>query len=121
MEHLPGTLHPKTMLNTRYTKFVDSLLKSKKAEVAFLASVSASDNRTVMGKTVTRLKNELSCQVITPGLVKTRLKYFPVPQEEEWRLSFLDELLSVGNGESSIDDSFSSADVKAMISSLCTS
>ena len=99
---------------------MDSLLTSRKPEVAFIASVAVSDNRTVMGKTMTSLKNELSCQVITPTLVKTKLRYFPVPEVEEWRLSFLDELLSIEKGESSIDDFFSSSDVKAMISSLCT-
>ena len=30
VEHLSGTPHPKTMLNARYVKFVDSLLNSRK-------------------------------------------------------------------------------------------
>ena len=88
-----------------YVKFVDSLLRSRKPEVAFIANMAVSDNRTVMGKTMA-------------SLVKTKLKYFPVPQVEEWRLSFLDELLSVEKGEWSIDDFFSSSNVKGMISSL---
>ena len=50
--------------------------------------------------------------------MKTKLHYFP--EIEECRLSFLIELLFVEKGGSSIDDFFSSSDVKAMISSLCT-
>ena len=84
-EQVSGIPHPKTMLNARYVKFVDSLLKSRKPEVAFIASMAVNDNRTVMGKTMTSLKNELSCQVITPALVKTKLQYFPVPEFEELR------------------------------------
>ena len=117
IEHLSGVPHPKTMLSSRYTKFVDCLLTSSKPEVAFLANMSVSDNRTVMGKTVTRLKREVDCQDITANLVKNKVKYFPV---EEWRLSYLDELVSVEAGDSCIDNSFSSSDVRSMISFLCT-
>ena len=121
IEYLSGALHPKTMLSGRYSKFVDSLCMSSKVEVALLANMAVQDNRTVMGKTVSRLKQELNSDVLTSNLVKKNLKYFPVPQDEEWRLPFLDELLSVETNDSSIDECFSSSDVKMMISSLCTS
>ena len=38
IEHLSGSLHPRTMLSSRYVKFVNSMLMSSKPEVAFLAS-----------------------------------------------------------------------------------
>ena len=119
IEHMSGTLHPKTMLSSRYSKFVESLCKSSKMEVALLANMAVQDNRTVMGKTVSRLKHELNCQVLTSSLVRRNIKYFP--QDEEWRLTFLYELLSAETNESTIDECFSSSDVRAMISSLCTS
>ena len=121
IEYMSGALHPKTMLSGRYSKFVDSLCMSSKVEVALLANMAVQDNRTVMGKTVARLKQELNSDVLTSNLVKKNLKYFPVPQDEEWRLPFLDELLSVETNDSSIDGCFSSSDVKMMISSLFTS
>ena len=121
IEHLSGTPHPKTMLCSRYVKFVDSLLKSSKVEVAMLANMAVDDNRTVLGKTVSRLRREMNCENLTPDLVRKNLKYFPVPPNEEWRLPFLDDLLSVETKECKIDDCFSLDDVKAMISSLCTS
>ena len=109
------------MLCSRYLKFVESLLKSSKVEVALLANMAVEDNRTILGKTVSRLRREMSCDNLTPNLVRKNLKYFPVPPNEEWRLTFLDDLLSVETRESNIDDCFSLDDVKAMISSLCTS
>ena len=110
IEHFSGVPHPKTMLSSRYTKFVDCLLTISKPEVAFLANMSVSDNRTVMGKTVTRLKREVDCQDLTANLVKKKVKFFPVPQVEEWRFSYLDELISVEAGDGYIDNSFSSSD-----------
>ena len=79
IEYMSGTLHPKTMLSSRYSKFVDSLCMSSKMEVALLANMAVQDNRTVMGKTVSRLKQELNSQVLTPSLIKKNLKYF------EWK------------------------------------
>ena len=109
------------MLSSRYVKFVNSMLMSSKPEVAFLANLSVDDHRTVMGRTMARLKKELDVQVITKGLARKKIKYFPVPRLEEWRLSFLDELLAIDTGEFMIEGDLSSADLKAMISSLCTS
>ena len=44
IEHLSKTLHVKTMLASRFSKFVDSLLNSCKLEVAFLANLSVQDH-----------------------------------------------------------------------------
>ena len=120
-KHLSGTPHPKTMLCSRYKKFLDSLVSSSKMEVALLANMAMEDNRTVVGKTMSRMKRELECEDLTSTQISKSLKYFPVPPNEEWRLPFIDELLSVDENEYTLDDCFSSADVTAMISALCTS
>ena len=86
-----------------------------------LANIAVDDNRTVLGKTVSRLRREMNCENLTPDLVRKNLKYFPVPPNEEWRLTFLDDLLSVETKECKIDDCFSLDDVKALISTLCPS
>ena len=70
---------------------------------------------------MSRMKRELECEDLTSTQISKSLKYFPVPPNEEWRLPFIDELLSVDENEYTIDDCFSSADVTAMISALCTS
>ena len=48
-----------------------------------------------MGKTLSRLKRELGCLVLTSGLVKKNMDYFPTPDGEKWRLGFIEELLDV--------------------------
>ena len=120
IEPLSGSPHPKTMLSSRYLKLRDSLLSSNKMEVALLASLAIDDNRTVMGKTISRLKREMQCHVLSPGYVKKKLKYFPTPEDEQWRLNFLEELLEVDSNMMTIEN-LSINDVKTMISALCTS
>ena len=104
IEHLSGTHHPKTMLCSRYKKFVDSLVSSSKMEVALLANMAKENNRTVVVKTMSRMKRELDCEDLTSTFISKNLKYFPVPHNEEWCLTFIDELLPVDENENTIDD-----------------
>ena len=62
------------MLASRYTRFVDTLLSSCKPEVALLANLSIKDNRTVMGKTMSRLRKEIGSENLTPNAVKRGLR-----------------------------------------------
>ena len=119
IEPVSGSPHPKTMLSSRYMKFNDSMCSSSKMEVSLLASLASSDNRTVMGKTLSRLKRELGCQVLSSGLVKKNMEYFPTPDGEKWRLSFIEELLDVKSNKMTIEN-FSHTDVQNMIAALCT-
>ena len=67
---------------------MDSLVSSSKMEVALLANMAMEDNRTVLGKTISRMKSELDCEDLTSTFISKNLKYFPVPLNEEWRLPF---------------------------------
>ena len=89
-------------------------------EVYLLANLASSDNSTVMGKTLSRLKRELGCQVMTFGLVKKNVEYFPTPDGEKWRLGFMEELLDLKSNDRVIEN-FSNIDVQNMIAALCTS
>ena len=120
IEPMSGSPHPKTMLSTRYVKLIDSLCSSSKLEVSLLANLAVEDNRTVMGRTVSRVKQDLGCQDLTPMNVKKKLKYFPTPECERWRLDFLRELLSVSCNQSTIEN-LSQSDAKNMLAALCTS
>ena len=88
-------------------------------EVYLLANLASSDNSTVMGKTLSRLKRELGCQVLSSGLVKKNMEYFPTPDGEKWRLGFIEELLDVKSNKMTIEN-FSHIDVQNMIAALCT-
>ena len=119
IEPLAGSPPPKTMLSSRYIKFRDSLISSNKMEVALLANLAVDDNRTVMGRTLTRMKSELQCQDLSVGKVKRELKYFPTPDCDIWRFSFLEELLEVESKKRTIEN-LSITDAKSMIAALCT-
>ena len=97
IESLSQSLHPKVMLASRYVNFVNSLNSSPKYVVRVLAASCSSDLRTVIGRTLHQLEVECNCE--RPGLnsmmIKRILKYFPVPGEEEWRLTILRELVDM--------------------------
>ena len=105
------------MLSSRYVKFEEMLSCSKKMMVNLLAKLAAEDNRTVMGKTMSKLRRELAGHELTGKEIKTNMKYFPVPEHEEWRLDFLQELLEADIKHVLIENM---NDVKSMISILCT-
>ena len=48
------------------------------------------------------LPDELSTQVISPGMVQGTMKYFSVPHTEELRILLTDEILCVETGETSL-------------------
>ena len=58
IELISGSLHPKVMLASRYTGFVKSLLTSPKYPVRVLARLCATDNRTVMGCSLSQIGRE---------------------------------------------------------------
>ena len=107
------------MLSSRLVKFSDSLCNSNKKEVYLLGNLAISDNRTVLGKTMSRLKREMECQELSSGLVREKMKYFPTPEGETWRLEFLEELFAVRANQMNIEN-FSQDDVSQMIDALCS-
>ena len=97
IEPISQSMHLKVMLASRYVNFVRSLTSSPKYAVRVLASVCIPDLRTTMGRTLQNLANECNCMVaaLSSVGVKKSLKYFPVPNEERWRIPMLKELLDL--------------------------
>ena len=95
IETISGHLHLKVMLASRLVRFLDSLKKCNKLGVRFLAGISEGDLRTVLGQNMAGIAAEVDAVAdrLTPGLVKTKLKYFEVPEDQEWRVKILDEIL----------------------------
>ena len=121
----PDTVWYTTCYICRYVTFSNSLLKSKKMPVRFLARLAQSDLRTVLGKTLSSLLN--SCGLaphqssqLTANLVKRKLSYFATPDSEAWRVDMSLELLKLRQSELELPG-FSSAEREEILKHICVS
>ena len=119
IESISGSLPPKVMLASRYSAFVKSLLSSPKYPVRILASLCTSDLRTVMGRSLSQIAVECGLargdsSLLTPELIKKKMKYFAVPGQETWRVGCLEELLG-----SHLEVPGFTTETEVMVSYLC--
>ena len=75
--------HLKTMLDKRFLKFQSSLRACNKPQVKHLQSIQEVDYRSSYGR---------NCQNITSE--NANAEYFPVPQEEKWRIPIVNDILN---------------------------
>ena len=121
IEGISQSAHPKTMLCSRYVKFLEAMKSCSKGSVRYLESLVHDDRRTLTGKTLTRMAND--CDVERGSLdAKTakRMVFWKVPEEEQWRIPLLKELLDVRNGAGSIPG-IEHEEVDMMINNICSS
>ena len=93
---LSSVHHLKVILTSRYVNFLKSLQSSTKYVVRVLVSICSHDQRTVMGRTLSTLARLCGCEVsaLSASAVKRSVEYFPVPEDEEWRVVMLKELFN---------------------------
>ena len=126
IEPLSKCLHLKTMIASRYVSFYRILITSKKTPVRFLARIAEQDQRTVLGRTMSRLLLECNLEPenltkLTAGLVKTKLKYMIVPQNEEWRVALCQELLKIRDDDHTELRGFSPEECEELLQHICVS
>ena len=119
IEGISGCLHPKVMLASRHVKFMEQLKSSSKMGVRVLASLATTDLRTVMGRTAAGLAQECGSKIedVTPSLVKRKMKYFDIPDNEKWRLGVIQELVA----ENLFIPGFTDDEASDILETLCTS
>ena len=122
IEGISGCLHPKVLLACRYSTFVSSLLSSSKYPVRVLASLCVKDQRTTVGRTMSKIMRDCKLNMedvryLNSNLIKSNMKYYPAPEEEEWRVGCLDELL---NNQLEIPG-FDANELKDIVSFICSS
>ena len=107
------------MLCGRLVGFKNQLLHSNKLVVRLMAMLSMDDRRTVIGKNLRNISKEIDTQgVLSCNLIKKYHRYFKVPEEEVWRLGYLNDLLD-SNGRTKTVENFTENDVKQLVSALC--
>ena len=90
------------MIFSRYSRFIQSLRKSSKVAVQFLAEIVYQDTRTNTGRNVRHILNKtnksdiftIDCQKL-----KNTYKFASLQPEDEWKVQFVKELtnLKIGN------------------------
>lgn len=122
IETVSACPHPKTFLSSRYVKFAKSLSSCTKSSVRYLASLCQDDNRTLLGRTLGKIAFDCGSDLLTlsPSLVLSSLAYFPVPNDQQWRIPLLFELLDVRSNSSSIEN-LTSDQISLLIDFICTS
>ena len=122
IEPLSDCPHPKTMLSSRFIKFTQSLASSSKPSVSYLARLVKNDNRTLMGRTISKISREINVAKasLTSQVVRKSMVYFPVPDDQMWRIDILKELLNVKQQSLSLGH-FNLDETSTMINYICTS
>ena len=96
--------------------------------VRFMAKMAASDQRTVLGKTLSYLL--ISCGLdplvrehssLTPGLIKKKLVYSVIPEDDEWRTGICCELLKLQENKQVELHGFTQEEIKEMLRYVCVS
>ena len=122
LEPLAETVHLKTMILSRYVSFFKSLIKCRKFPVRFLARVQQFDMRTVLGKTLRKLTELCDVAVcdLNTSIVKKKIKYKSIPDEEKWRIWMAKELMDVRT-QDQVVDGFSVDETNEILAYICSS
>ena len=83
------------MLACRLVKFLGALKMSNKLGIRLLAGIAELDRRTVLGRCICNIAEEddIPAAGLNPSIVKAKMKYFQVPEDQTWRLPILRELM----------------------------
>ena len=119
IEPLSGCLHPKVMLSSRLVKLRDTMMSCNKLTIKLLIKLFEGDWRTVMGRNLGLIKTELGGGLLTPANIKRNLKYFQVPDDQQWRVSAVSELMEVRSGSTEIGG-LSATEVEDYIELICS-
>ena len=84
--------HLKTMIVDRFIKFYDSIINCNKLITRNLAFIQAKDCRSDFGRNINNICRENNTLLFS-NVRKGDIKYFPISDNEKWRVSFLKELL----------------------------
>ena len=105
--------------------FFKTLVGSSKKPLRFLARLNSTDQRTVLGKTLSKImtltdSDEASPENLTPNWIKKNLRYARVPDADEWRIPLCCELLGARNG-SLVVEGFTDMECEEILCSICIS
>ena len=119
IEEISQSYHPQVMMSSRLVSFHSSLISSNKFPVRFLARLKENDQRSVLGQNLAIIRKICGGKILSKNLVKKTMKYFPIPEEEKWRLSIIRELLDCKDGSKEMLN-FTRTEIEDMLDHICT-
>ena len=122
IESLTDYIHPKVIMCSRFIKFHDSLNNCKKSLLRVLSNCNKNDLRTVYGANLYKIAKECNLETneLNSSIVKTKMKYFPLPENESWRVPLIKELLAV-KAQGLTLQGFTNKEIDEIIVDACTS
>ena len=110
------------MLSTRFIKFHQTLEKSGKVCIRYLAKLSAENLRTSHGQNIKFISEQVGVKAekINYTKVKAKMKYFAVPDEHKWKIDLVKDMLELrwNNDENDVMIDHL-GDVEEMLENLC--
>ena len=119
IEGLSEETHLMTILFSRLNSFHESLKKSPKFKIRFLAAIQEEDYRTAFGRNLYVLRSKTNNSP-SKSSIRELVKYFPIPDDEEWRLGVGKDLLGVRNGDMELQG-FTPEEINFMLKVSCIS
>ena len=125
IEEISEAPHLKASLYKRYLNFVKGNLKSEKKCLSALAYRVCHDQGSITRHNINKIETDSNCQDVLSldaNFVSLQVKYAPVPDEEQWRISLLKELIGLRNQEFFLEDGQLTRDeIKDLIGFVATS
>ena len=102
LETLSVVPHLYVQLIARYVTFVNSLLSNDTFEVRFLSNICLSDKTTIIGRSVPIVLDACDHQdltTLTARLVKKKITYMMIPEQEKSRLGVIQDMRNILKGD----------------------
>ena len=109
------------MLCSRFVSFISSLENSSKICIRLLINLLKFDQRSVTAKNLRNIADRCNkdLNIIDKCIVKNCMTFQEIPLEQEWRIPFLNELISAKNNKIVING-VDQAEIDDIINFICT-
>ena len=118
IEPISRMRHLKMSLMKRTEKFINSLSNSRKRALRNVSQILVNDCRSTIGRNQRLIRlSETSRREVVNGLIT---QFEPIPIEETWRLSVINDMLEVRNDQSCIPF-WNKDEIDSLLYHACTS
>jgi hypothetical protein len=122
IEPLSGVKHVKFLMLKRFLTFIEQIRKSsKKASNSLLESI-LHDTRSITGsnlRNILLMTDKLNVRDLGPYDID-KMEYHPLPDEEKWKISIIQEIIDEKNGRLKIDN-LTEEELETTLEHLCVS